>query len=352
MPDDSGAMADGSVFHHARRRAGAGAAVLGAVGRAAPHVVRLRPEGGADAPARIDVPVRDRAADDARAPRIRDPRGLVRGTRPRRVWRPRARRTAVRAEHREHRRGVADQPDGDVPRGHDAGRAARRSEPRGRFAGGGRVPAHSRRPGPGRVDERAARMVRALGRGQDLDAERHGEHGLDLARAAPPDRLHPGRRRSEHRRDRHQRRRPALLERRGDDADAHARHADHDAGGRDGAHRQDGARLLRLGVGRGQHRDRRLRAHHGAERPGAVLGAGPARRVPDPHAALRALLPDARRALPAACRDGRPARARYSRLPARQPRRRLRHRGRRVLRRDEPRPEAPVRHPPCHAVGV
>ena len=35
--------------------------------------------------------------------------------------------------------------------------------------------------------------------------------------------LHPGRRRDQRRRDRHQRRRPALLERRGDDAHAHAR---------------------------------------------------------------------------------------------------------------------------------
>ena len=39
-------------------------------------------------------------------------------------------------------------------------------------------------------------------------------------------------------------------------------------------------------------------------------------------------------------------------FPARQPRGRLRHRRRRVLRRGEPRPEASLRHPPRHAVGV
>ena len=38
------------------------------------------------------------------------------------------------------------------------------------------------------------------------------------------DRVHPARRRGEHRRHRRQRRRPAVLERRGDDADAHPRH--------------------------------------------------------------------------------------------------------------------------------
>ena len=43
----------------------------------------------------------------------------------------------------------------------------------------------------------------------------------------------------------------------------------------DGAHRQAGARLLRRRLGRGQIRDRRLRPHHGTERPGPVLGPGP-----------------------------------------------------------------------------
>ena len=97
--------------------------------------------------------------------------------------------------------------------------------------------AHPRRARPGRADARAARVVRALGRREDLDGERHREHGLDRPGAAPAHRVHAGRRRDQHHRHRHQRRRPAVLERRGDDADAHARDPDHDAGGRDGADR-------------------------------------------------------------------------------------------------------------------
>ena len=63
---------------------------------------------------------------------------------------------------------------------------------------------------------------------------------------------------------------------------------------RDGADRQAGARLLGRRLGRGQLRHRRLRAHHGAERPGAVLGARPRRRVPPAAAPLRARLRRAR----------------------------------------------------------
>ena len=51
---------------------------------------------------------------------------------------------------------------------------------------------------------------------------------------------------------------------------------------RDGAHRQAGARLLRRRLGRGQLRHRRLRPDHGPERPGAVLGARPRRRLRHP----------------------------------------------------------------------
>ena len=87
--------------------------------------------------------------------------------------------------------------------------------------------------------------------------------------------VHPGRRRDQRRRRRDQRRRPAVLERRGHDAHAHQGHPGHDAGQRDGADRQALAGLLRRGVGRGQLRHRRLRPGHGAERPGAVLGAEP-----------------------------------------------------------------------------
>ena len=86
-------------------------------------------------------------------------------------------------------------------------------------------------------------------------------------------RVHPGRWRDQHHRHRHQRRRPALLERRGDDAHAHQGHPCHDARQRHGAHRQAGARLLRRRVGRGQLRHRRLRPGDGAQRSGPVLGA-------------------------------------------------------------------------------
>ena len=126
------------------------------------------------------------------------------------------------------------------------------------------------------------RVVRAVGRRPHRDGQRHREHGLDRRGAAPHHRVHPGRRRDQRRRHRHQRRRAAVLERRGDDAHAHPRHPGHDARERDGAHRQAGARLLGRRVGRGQPRHRRLRADHGPERPGAVLGAGPGRRLRAP----------------------------------------------------------------------
>ena len=93
-------------------------------------------------------------------------------------------------------------------------------------------------------------------------------------------------------------------------------------GERDGADRQAGARLLRRRLGRGQLRDRRLRADHGPERPGAVLGARPRRRLPPAARLLRAHLRRARRAVPAPRRD-RPTRStatcamRRTRRPAR-----------------------------------
>ena len=149
---------------------------------------------------------------------------------------------------------------------------------------------------------RAARVVRAVGGREDLDGERHREHGLDRPGAAAADRVHAGGPRDQHHRHRHQRRRPAVLERRGDDADAHARHPGHDARRRDGADGQDRARLLGVGVGRGQPGHRRVRAHHGPQRPGAVLGARHRRGLPHPAPPLRPHLRGARRALPAAGR--------------------------------------------------
>ena len=63
---------------------------------------------------------------------------------------------------------------------------------------------------------------------------------------------------------------------------------------RDGAHRQAVARLLRRRLGRGQLRHRRLRPGHGPQRPGAVLGQGPRRRLRHPARALREHLGRAR----------------------------------------------------------
>ena len=70
---------------------------------------------------------------------------------------------------------------------------------------------------------RADRVVRPVGRGQDRHEQRQREPRLGRPGAAPPRRVHAGRRRGERRRGRHQRRRPALLERRGHDAHAHPR---------------------------------------------------------------------------------------------------------------------------------
>ena len=174
-----------------------------------------------------------------------------------------------------HRRRLDPQLHRALPRGDAARGPARRPDARARLARRARVPADHRRARPRRGARRAARVVRALRRREDLDGQRHREHGLDRRGAAPDRRVHAGGRRDQRRRQRHQRRRAAVLERRGDDADAHPRHPGHDAGERDGADRQAGARLLGRRLGRGQLRHRRLRAHHGPERPGAVLGARP-----------------------------------------------------------------------------
>ena len=111
---------------------------------------------------------------------------------------------------------------------------------------------------------RAGRVVRAVVGRADLDDLRHREHGLGGRRAQADRRVHPGRRRDQHRGRRDQRRRPAVLERRGHDAHAHQGHPGDDAGLGDGAHRQAVAGLLRRRVGRGQLRHRRLRPGDGA----------------------------------------------------------------------------------------
>ena len=105
------------------------------------------------------------------------------------------------------------------------------------------------------------------------DGQRSGKHGLDCPRPAKPDRVHASGRRSESGCQRDQRRRTAILERRGHHAHAHPRHSDHDSEGGYGAHRQARARLLRQRLGRGQSGHWRIRPNHGYQRPGAILGA-------------------------------------------------------------------------------
>ena len=179
---------------------------------------------------------------------------------------------------------------------------------RPRLAGRARVPADHRRPRPRRGARCPARVVRALGGRPDRHGQRHREHGLDRRRAAADHRVHAGRRGDQRRGHGHQRRRPAVLERRGDDADAHPGHPRDGARERDGAHRQAGARLLGRRVGRGQLRHRRVRADHGPERPGAVLGGRPRRRLRDPAPPLRPHVRRPGRAVPPAGDDDRPRR--------------------------------------------
>ena len=147
----------------------------------------------------------------------------------------------------------------------------------------------------------------------------------------------------------HQRRRPAVLERRGDDAHAHPRHPRHDARLGDGAHREGGARVLRQRLRRGQPGHRRVRPDHGAERPGAVPRRE--RRRGDPRSSCattstRTSRPGER--FPRRARDRAIPRTATCGLVPHGPdgRRRLRDGRRRVQRREEPGSQEAVRHPP------
>ncbi|MCK7502622.1 MAG: hypothetical protein MZW92_81985 [Comamonadaceae bacterium] len=145
----------------------------------------------------------------------------------------RAVRAATRAQR--GRRARSRNLTAAVPGGHDAGasllgdptQGARASlaEPECR-----RITARAR-PAP---SDAACRSSGSRSRRARRSRWTSGTENMDwIARvAAPAHRVHAGRRRGQHRRDRHQRRRPALLERRGDDADAHPRHPGHDAGRR------------------------------------------------------------------------------------------------------------------------
>ena len=216
-----------------------------------------------------------------------------------RRWPARAGRPSAGDEPERHRRRHRPELHGPLPGGNAARDPPRRPDPRARIAGRAGVPANRRGDRPRRRARRPAGMVRAVGRSQDRDGLGDRDDGLDRRRAASDRAVHAGRRRAERGGVRDQRRGSAVLQRRGDDADAHSRRADHDPGKLDAARGQAVARLLRRRVGRGQPGHRRLRADHGAQRSGAVLGQRPRGRVRPAAPLLRAHLRGSRRALSA-----------------------------------------------------
>ena len=191
--------------------------------------------------------------------RARSLRGLpawhLRRARPRRR-RPSSSRSTARAgaQHGERRGRGPHQPHGEGAGGDEPGRAAERPDPRAGQPRRAGVPQDPRCARPRRADAGAGRVVHGVLGRADRHGQRHREHGLDRRRAPRTHRVHPARRRDQHRGDRHQRGRPAVLERRGDDADAHPRHPGDAADQRHGADRQAGAGLLRRRLGRGQPR--------------------------------------------------------------------------------------------------
>ena len=158
---------------------------------AAARARRLHAEGDPGPAPRRGLPLR--AAADARAqPGPGRRAGHVHRVRPRRHRRAGAGAAPAGQQHRQHRAGHRQHPDGPLPRRHAARGADRRPD-----AGAGRdrrarVPPGARgaRAGAGAVG--AGRVVRGVRRREDRDGLRHREHGLDLARAARPDRVHPG----------------------------------------------------------------------------------------------------------------------------------------------------------------
>ncbi len=220
-------------------------------------------------------------------------------------------------QHRQSGPGCGQHPDQALPGGDAPGGAAGRPDPR---AGGTRragMPPGTGGPGAGAAPARPGGVVRHLGGRQDRDGLRHRDHGLDLPGPPRDHRVHPGRRRDQRRGHRHQRRRSAVLERRGHDAHAHPGHPGHDPGFGHGADREAVARLFRRGLGRGQLRHRRLRPDHGPERRGPVLGARPVQRGRRAAGALRARVRGRGRPLPAGGPDQRPRQPGYLGVTAR-----------------------------------
>jgi hypothetical protein len=128
-----------------------------------------------------------------------------------------------RGEVSEHRRRRRAQLHREVPRGDDAGRCSAT-----------RAARWARSPSPSAGASRRLDLAEELGcrssgsrcRPARRSRWTRGTENMDwiAPRAAPDRRVHPGGRRDQRRGHRHQRRRPAVLERRGDDADAHQGH--------------------------------------------------------------------------------------------------------------------------------
>ena len=207
-----------------------------------------------------------------------------------------------------------------------------------------------RRHRPGRGARLAGRVVRAVVRRQDLDGQRHREHGLGRPARCAGSSSSP---------------RPAARSTSWWPASTSApsrtgtprrRCCMHTKGilvmTPDSAMVLTGKQSLDYSggvVGRGQLRHRRLRPGDGPERAGAVLGAEPGRRRRPAVRPLRAHLPRAGRALAAAGADDRPARPRRARVPAHPPGERLHDRRRHLLRDGQPGAQEAVRHPHGHA---
>ena len=239
--------------------------------------------------------------------------------------------------------GRPDRPPSPAPcRAGGADLARRRRHPGAGRGGRTRVPAHRGGHRPRRAGGVAARVGRGVGRCAHLDDLGDREHGLVRGGGATSHRVHPGGRAGGRGGGGHQRGRPELLERRGDDAHALRRDAGDGRGHRHGAHRSPCARPGRRRE-RAQRPRPRRHAGDGHQRPGAPLRRGPRGRA---RARVGAPRPVRQRS-PASGRaraDHRSSRTRRVRRPAHR-RTRRRPRGRHP-RRGAPRRRQPAAEPP------
>ena len=266
--------------------------------------------------ARPYVPVRDHpavhrgrrshGADHRTAHRARHLHGVRPGERARRADPSRPRQEHVRRRHRRHLHA-----DAKAPRGNAARARPERSDARHGRALGGRVRPHR----GGDRSRRARAGSRRVGRGErgraHRDGQRHREPRRHRAGRATAGDVHRSRRGSESPASWRQRRRAELLRRAGDHGPRHARHPGDATGGVDGPDRQGRVAVRGRRCGRGRGRHRRLRAHHGSERRGAIPRPRPVGRLRNPARVLRRQLSNGGRVGPAPVRHARPDRPRF-----------------------------------------